>query len=546
MNTPKEQRRIELEYKNQMKNTQTEVKPTSYVKNIDRYSDTPREESSLHPLTQDERFYSEFKKGSFKSEKTNIFKTKALEFYHCFAVLALVFGLVFVFVTPPMTVPDEYTHFLKCYSLSELRLFPRVENGVVTDQMDSDVLGFVREFNKLTRPNSNSKTSIDYIGMWNSIFSYTTNKSEQMTYPTVNDYIVYYLPQTLGVAIARLFGMPVLWMLYMGRLFNLFFYVAMMYLAIKTTPICKNLFALLALLPMALFLAASLSYDVMVISVCAVFVAEILNLCYNPKVHFTKEYFIKILILSIMLLFLKTMYFLLVLLILAIPFEKFNAKKERICVFVQIVILSLITFGIVTIIRKNIFSGVVSDNSMTVNQIINVLHNPIDFLKVILNTFLMFKGKFAKEFIGVFGWLDIFLPKWLIALYYFGLIGALFEMNETEIGFIRNNSFSDTIILFILTLIVSVGFTVLLVAVFYYILTLVTLKMEGATAAYGIQGRYFIPIAYPALSALAALINYKFSFDDKFYQFTKIFNVGLVIVAQVVSIVAIAMRYYIF
>lgn len=549
MNTPQEQRRIERERRRRMQKKQTQSQPLPQGQNTERYSYQPTEEKPFRPRTQDELFQSEpyspeTDQTVIDSGKNFSDESKAFPAHKWFVVLALVFGVIFVFLTPPFQVPDEMTHFLKSYSLSEFRLVPRVEDGVVIDEMDSEVMAFVSAFGYLNSHPEN-KTSIGDIVTWNDVYSSTFNAKEQTTYVTVNAYIVYYIPQAFGMAIAHLFGMSVLWTLFMGRLFNLFFYVVILYLAIKTTPICKNLFFLLALLPMAIFQAASLSYDVMVISVCALFVAEVLNLSYNSQAQFSTQSFVKILILSIMLIFVKTVYFPLVLLVLSIPAEKFGVKKDRFRVFLQIAIATLAVYVIITIFRKIVYAGVVTDNTMTSDQIINVITNPIRLLSVVQNTFQVFGSNFGEEFIGRLGWLDVVLPGWLIGLYYIGLIGALFEMNRTETGFIRNHRFSDTIRFFVLTAIALTGFVLLLFAVFYYILTLVTLGQEGATIANGIQGRYFIPVAYPAFAALAALLNYKITFGDKFYQITKISNVVLVVIAQIVSIASLATRYYV-
>ena len=544
MNTPQEQRRIERERRRRMKKKQGEIESVYQTQRDGNDTGYQREPQPFQPMTQDELFTQEPADTAFESGEKLYQETKPFAAHKWFVALALIFGVMFVFLTPPFQVPDEMTHFLKSYSLSEFRLIPRVEDGVVIDEMDSQIMDFVSAFGYLNRHPEN-KTSFRDIGNWNDVYTSTFNEKEQTTYVTVNAYIIYYLPQAFGMAVAHLFGLSVLWTLFMGRLFNLFFYVAILYLAIKTTPVCKNLFFLLALLPMAVFQAASLSYDVMVISVCALFIAEVLNLIYNPHAHFTTQSFVKILILSIILTFVKTVYFPLVLLLLAIPAAKFGTRSDRFRAFAQIVVASLAVYVIIAIFRKILYAGVVTDNTMSTSQIITVITNPIRLLSVVQNTFQTFGSSFVEEFIGKLGWLDVVLPGWLIGLYYIGLIGALFEMNKTEISYIRNNSLSDTFRLVALTALALTGFVLLLFAVFYYILTLVTLGKEGATIANGIQGRYFIPVAYPALTALAALLNYKITFGERFYQISKTLNVVLVIVAQIVSIVSLTTRYYV-
>ncbi len=41
---------------------------------------------------------------------------------HVFLILGLLFGLAFVFVTPPFQVPDEYNHFFRAYEISQGKL----------------------------------------------------------------------------------------------------------------------------------------------------------------------------------------------------------------------------------------------------------------------------------------------------------------------------------------------------------------------------------------------------------------------------------------
>lgn len=45
-----------------------------------------------------------------------------------FLLLAILLGVVFIFVTPPFEVPDEGAHFYRSYQVSVGRLLPQ-ENG---------------------------------------------------------------------------------------------------------------------------------------------------------------------------------------------------------------------------------------------------------------------------------------------------------------------------------------------------------------------------------------------------------------------------------
>lgn len=466
-------------------------------------------------------------------------------FERYFVILCLIFGCLFVFLTPPFQAPDEVTHFLKSYSLSRLQLIPTVEDGTVMDTMDSEVLAFANSFAGL-QYDANSKIDFSTISSWGNV--YTTGSSdnaEQTTYITVNAYIVYYVPQALGMGFAHLLNMSVLWTLFMGRLFNLLFYILVLYYAIKTTPVAKNIFFLVALTPMAVFQAASLSYDVMVTSVCVLFTAHMLRLFFDPDWELSNGEFAWILVLSCLLIFMKTVYFPLVLLFLAIPREKFADSEERRKNFLEIVGTSVAVFIIVTLFRKFAYAGVVSSNSLTSDQITAALSDPNFFFQMIGNTFNAFGSEFSEEFIGKLGWLDTALPPWLITMYYGMLIASLFEFSPYECGLIERVQPEKLFRMVVSVILALFFFVVLLFAVFYFIMTLVTLQAAGSTVAQGIQGRYFIPVGFLGFSTIGVILNYRFNIGDWFYELMKKYNVIFIVLAQMVSIVTMYLRYYV-
>lgn len=74
-----------------------------------------------------------------------------------------------------------------------------------------------------------------------------------------------YLPQAIGIFIAKLFDMNVIWMLWLGRIFNLIFYAGLISLAIKKAPVLKIPLLCVACLPISIYQAASVSIDSMII-----------------------------------------------------------------------------------------------------------------------------------------------------------------------------------------------------------------------------------------------------------------------------------------
>lgn len=89
-----------------------------------------------------------------------------------------------------------------------------------------------------------------------------------------NPQAVQYLPQALGILLARLIGLGFYPMLLMGRLFSVAAYTALAALAVSAAPRgSKEIFSAAALLPMGLSLAGSFSADTMVLGMAFLFTA---------------------------------------------------------------------------------------------------------------------------------------------------------------------------------------------------------------------------------------------------------------------------------
>ena len=73
--------------------------------------------------------------------------------------------------------------------------------------------------------------------------------------------VVPFLPGAVGMALARLLGFGALGCLYGGRIVNLLAYTLLCALALAKAERYRPAFAAIMLLPMSLFMGASLSYD---------------------------------------------------------------------------------------------------------------------------------------------------------------------------------------------------------------------------------------------------------------------------------------------
>ena len=102
-------------------------------------------------------------------------------------------------------------------------------------------------------------------------------------YPPVNTTPAAYVPQAIGISLARLLGLGSTALLFLGRLCNLLFFTGLTWLAMRRLPFGKEVLFGTALLPMTLHLSASFSYDVLIMGCMFWFTAVCLDLAYRQE-----------------------------------------------------------------------------------------------------------------------------------------------------------------------------------------------------------------------------------------------------------------------
>jgi len=105
---------------------------------------------------------------------------------------------------------------------------------------------------------------------------YTTFSGRGVRGPILKSNVGLMRPQAMAIAVARVVGVGPMGIFYAGRIGNLFCWSLLVYFSLRLIPIMDWTFLLLALTPMSLAQAASLSADATVNAVCVVFVALVL------------------------------------------------------------------------------------------------------------------------------------------------------------------------------------------------------------------------------------------------------------------------------
>lgn len=188
--------------------------------------------------------------------------------------VGLALGVTFTYVTPALVAPDEYTHLAAAYELAS------TWSGQTAADENGNLL--LRECDA-----AHFGTKTGDIG----ILAYKNEAIAETSEPGSPDVLTThsevkagqgsgsYLAQALGIHLARAQGQNFYTMLLYGRLANLILYLLLAALAVWLAPTSlRGLFACVALLPMPLQLAASLSPDAAVLGLVFSFTALCLRL----------------------------------------------------------------------------------------------------------------------------------------------------------------------------------------------------------------------------------------------------------------------------
>ena len=205
---------------------------------------------------------------------------KRVKIYVAFAVCAAVLGIAFAFVTPPLGAPDEDVHYATAYEYS---------SGLLGEEAKSSGGALLMRACDKPRFNNDGRVAREYDAFAYSRFyedltSAEEPDSEPVSVNVRSAYTIFkvlYAPQTLGISFARLCSMGGAATQLMSRLFNLAAYIALAAYAVKKAPFGRAVFAVVALFPMSLQIAASMCYDALVLGMAFAFISLALSCAYK-------------------------------------------------------------------------------------------------------------------------------------------------------------------------------------------------------------------------------------------------------------------------
>lgn len=391
-----------------------------------------------------------------------------------FLFLAIVLGSLFVILLPPGQSPDEITHFRRIYGISDGVLIPTKEVnsvGAIGSSLPSNT-DAINELQTLKH------------GVYTVVVDELDEKNGELKDQAYTSAALYnpicYIPQVLAALVGKLFGMSIMGMAYLMSIFNFILWAVLIYYAIKVIPKFKSIVAFIALLPITLQEATSISPDAITIGLSVFMVAYILYLAYGKVSKLEKKHYVILALCALVIGFCKIVYLPLILLMIVIPKEKFITTKRK-WVFLGIL------FGVVAII--NLIWLMVSsrylveyrDGVDSGAQLMGIIKNPLRYIVVMLSTVNVAGQEWVGNILGVtFGSFTFNLPQ-LLFLIAFTFAILLFAQRDEALKLGKYDKWC---------------FIGVFVIIFVLILTSLYLQWtpQGASVVEGIQGRYFLPI----------------------------------------------------
>ncbi len=396
-------------------------------------------------------------------------------------ISVLMVGYMVLFA--PVTVPDEQAHYISAYRMSNFFLFhwnQASADGVLMRQADAVFYG---QF-----ASSGILDESKYISLIQS-FSAFTRDTELVPYgaSVATSVPLGYVASAFGIALGRLFHLGAVPVFYLGRLFNMAEFALLMYVAVRRTPVAKNAFCLIALFPMTIHVAASYSYDGMVIGVSALLLAEILRMCYSDAV--TWKQMIYCFVLCAILAPSKMVYTPLVCLVLLIPNDKFKGLCSRPwllkCALILAGILGLLVMQLSTMSSyvgdgaTGSYIAWADEEGYTLSWALSHLVNTIG---VFFNTILQKTDYYLNTMLGSsLGWFQLSVPQYLY-LPFAGMFLVGCMKKPSEPGQLSYGAKCWTFLM------VAGSAMLILASMFLSWTPISSVVIEG------VQGRYFLPL----------------------------------------------------
>lgn len=438
-------------------------------------------------------------------------------FIHNYVFIIIIsMGIISAVINPIMDIPDEPAHLARAELTSRGILFA---NG---DPMNFNISQSVSSLI------DNTFLRIEDVNFVTSEGNY--KYTEYSTNYASSNIFISYIPQAIGIILGKLLGGSIA-ILFLGRICNLMCYALMIRYALKILPRYKIGFSIIAMMPMAIFIAASFNQDASTYGLTLLAIAYFLKI-YDKDTINIKDIAI-FSIITMLLGLIKLPYCILAALIIFIPKEKFNNKTYyKSFIFVGCVVIITVLWGLSSLLissntsSTNVtpFSIYYAENNVSAKgQIQYILSSPKEFLINFIRS-LFDNMRLYLDQMNALGWLSYSINSTVTIIYQVFLFVTLFMYSG------KNTLKAKT----------RLGSALVLLGI--YVATNLILYLSwtsvGSNTIVGVQGRYFCS----ALALIPLISCNEFSIKNTEEKDFKLQFLALVFI--VIFIITVMNRYY--
>ena len=399
-----------------------------------------------------------------------------------FVLIALIFGLLYVFILPPFQSVDEGIHFFRTYQISEGKFLAKKIDGKVGDEIPSSLSDFYDMYTPFIK-NIDKKTNL---AQMKNNFQLQVNDREREFTQFTNTALyspVCYISQLPGVVAGKLAKLSLGGIYYLGRLSNLIAYCLLVFFALRITPFFKCPMFLLALMPMSLSLAGAYTCDVAVLGLNFLWMAVILKTMTLPQtVKFTNKWIITLAVLGVLIALSKS-YILLLPLIFLLPPKLFNTKKDYFISVLGILAVAFAGLAYWSFCIKGLSLDMNDSFANSAMQMEFIKTHPLAYILVLIKTFFVKTPRLLITMIGVLGWQDTKLD-WITYIAYPVLIYFAVRADNFDFKLEKWQK-------------VLIGAVLIAGTVITYTSLYIMWSPVGNSVVLGLNGKYFIPLMLP-------------------------------------------------
>jgi len=396
----------------------------------------------------------------------------------------LIFGIPMILLIPPGAGYDEEDHLVRVWEMSAFSFIP--------GQIRAQEMKYPKIFRDFAyRQWTSGIIDADFRQKYSGVSLYERGSvSREIDTKSVYSPALL-LPQAL---VMRYFGrpayMPALAILHVCRFASLLSYLVLVWLALRLIPFGKWILLVLAVSPMALFQATTISPDAISNGLGFLFIAACLRLTESKEINWRE---CGSLVFLIFLLFLAKLNLapLVLLPFLLIPPARFAKNGTYPFLLAMTVLLFVVEIAGWNMVTSRNLAPVLANEANLTAQLRHILGAPFVFLQTVIKDLITNGSVYFQGWINGYGYYYWTPPQFASFFFLLSLGSAILTDSASHPV---NKKLRIALILTFMA-----GYFATILSLY------VTFTPVGADNVLGVQGRYFIPLVLPLALALSGI-----------------------------------------